>query len=239
MNSAILKASPDYGFYGIIDKNGQYLPDTVLLLDEDSDLVNLSELIDKPTLLSFVYFKCQGFCTQALEGIAEIIIRSDLTPGVQYQIITISIDDKENPSLARTMKQKLLKDVKKKEAQENWKFYTGDSENIKKITSSTGWYFIRDESGFIHPMATILITPKHKISQYFYGTFYMPVHFRLAVADAWMELSEPPRIKTLKYCYDYKSKADKKVRHLAIGFGILTIFAVLGLFLKLSIGTKD
>ena len=236
LTSATLNA--ERGYYGITDKNDQNLPETVLMFNEDSVLVNVTDLIDKPTLLSFVYFRCQGFCNRAMEGIAELIDKSDLTPGVHYQVLTISIDDKEKPSTARLVKQKLLEDVHKMEAQEGWKFFTGNSEYIKRITSSAGWYFVRDESGYIHPLATLLITPKHKISQYFYGTFYMPVHFKLAVNDAWMEQSEPPRIKTLKYCYDYKSKANKKVRHLAIGFGILTIFAVLGLFLKLSVGTR-
>ena len=226
------------GFYGIIDQNGKTLPDTVLLLDEDSNLVNLPYLIDKPTLISFVYFHCQGFCNKGMEGIAELINYCDLTIGTHYQVFTISIDENENPSIARNTKQSLLKNINKKEAKDNWRFFTGNNENIKKLTNATGWYFVKDQTGFIHPMTTILITPKRKVSQYFYGTFYMPVHFTMAVSDAWKELSEPPRIKTLKYCYDYNSRSDRKVRSIAFGFGILTIFAILGLFFKLSIGKR-
>lgn len=221
-------------FYGISEMNGTYLPDTIFLLDEDSLLVNVMDLIDKPTVLSFVYFKCPGLCTPLMKGLAELIDHSDLQIGNHYQIFTISIDDREPPSLARSKKKSFVNSMKKDaDAAENWKFFTGDTQNIHRITSASGWQFKKNEEGFIHAAAVILVTPDKMISQYFYGTFFMPMHFQMAVSDAWKGLSVPARIKTLKYCYDYAIRTNRKVRMLALGFGIFIILAITGIFLRL------
>ncbi len=63
-----------------------------MLVNEDSVMVRFEDLIDKPTLLSFVYYDCPGLCSPVMAGIAEIIGKSDLTLGRDYQVITISIE---------------------------------------------------------------------------------------------------------------------------------------------------
>jgi protein SCO1/2 len=221
-------------FYGITEKNGTYLPDTIILFDEDSVPVNVVDLIDKPTLISFVYYKCPGLCSPLMKGLAELIDNSDIQAGTHYQIFTISIDAREPPSLAKSMKNSLLVAMKKgSDAEESWKFFTGDAYNIQRITNAAGWQFKRNEVGFIHAMAVILVTPDRMISQYLYGTFFMPMHFQMAVSDAWKGLSVPARIKTLKYCYDYASKTNRNARMVALSFGAFIILAAAGLFLRL------
>lgn len=221
-------------FYGLIEKPGAFLPDTVLLFNEDSVPVNITELINKPTVLSFVYFRCPGLCSPLMKGLAELIDESDIKIGMHYQVFTVSIDSREKPSLARAKKQSYLDIMKKKrEASENWLFFTGDEAAVKKITDATGWQFIKDNNGFIHSAGVMLITPQKMISQYLYGTYFMPMHFQMAVSEAWRGLSSPPRIKTLKYCYDYLKHANKNTRNITIIWGILVIFAAVGLFLKL------
>lgn len=221
-------------FYGLIEKTGEILPDTVLLFNEDSVPVNITGLIDKPTILSFVYFRCPGLCSPLMKGLAELIDESDIAIGAHYQIFTISIDSREKPSLARAKKQSYIDIMKKKtEASENWLFFTGDEAAVKKITDAAGWQFKKDKNGFIHSAGVILITPQKMISQYLYGTYFMPMHFQMSVSEAWRGLSSPPRIKTLKYCYDYLRHVNKYSRNIAVIWGILVIFAAVGLFLKL------
>ncbi|NJK87535.1 MAG: hypothetical protein HC906_17680, partial [Bacteroidales bacterium] len=71
------------------------------MIGTDSSLVNLSTIIDKPTFISFVYYRCTGLCPRLFEGIAEIIDRSDAEAGDSYQFITISIDETETPRMAQ------------------------------------------------------------------------------------------------------------------------------------------
>ena len=78
--------------FGILEKTGEKLPGNVMLVNEDSALVRFEDLIDKPTLLSFVYYECPGLCSPVMAGVGEIIGKSGLTLGTDYQVITISIE---------------------------------------------------------------------------------------------------------------------------------------------------
>ena len=88
--------------YGILERTGEILPENVMITNEDSVKVRFGDLIDRPTLLSFVYYKCPGLCSPLMTGIAEIIQKTDLQIGKDYQVITISVNYQEPVSLARS-----------------------------------------------------------------------------------------------------------------------------------------
>ncbi|MGC8866104.1 MAG: hypothetical protein ACP5O2_10335 [Bacteroidales bacterium] len=69
---------------GIYEHLDEILPDDIWLVKQDSSLVNLKSLIDKPTVISFVYYNCPGLCSPLLDGLAEVITRSDLQLGKDY-----------------------------------------------------------------------------------------------------------------------------------------------------------
>ncbi len=227
----------DY-FYGIEEYTGASLPDTIWVLNEDSVKMNIMPLIDKPTVLSFVYYRCPGLCSPLTKGIAELIDKSSIDIGTHYQVFTISIDEHESPSLARAKKDNYIATMDKKYAAKYWHFFTSDSENIAKLTIAAGWRFKRNGDGFIHSAAIILITPDKRISQYFYGTFFMPMHFEMAVNKAWQNKTSPPRIETAKYCYNYLKKANPNARAWTISWGILVILAALYLFLRMLVTSR-
>ena len=63
---------------GIREKLGDYIPDDVMLNDENGNPVNLKSLINKPTVFSFVYFRCPGICTPLLNGLTKVIDQADI-----------------------------------------------------------------------------------------------------------------------------------------------------------------
>lgn len=227
--------------YGIVEKTGNILPGNVMLLNEDSVLVKFGDLVTKPTLLSFVYFKCPGLCSPVMDGIAEIITKSDLKLGQDYQIITIGINYKEPLRLARAKKASYMKILNSSNARRYWQFYVADSATVKKITDAAGWEFKRTGNDFIHSAATILITPHRKISQYFYGTFILPMHFHLAINDAKGELSDASRIKDQKYCYNFTPLPNKAYSLMvsSAGIGILLVAVILFIWLSLTPRSKQ
>jgi len=221
--------------FGIIDLSGSCIPSDIPLLNEDSVWVKFGDLIDRPTLLSFVYFKCPGLCSPVMDGIAELIEKTDLTLGTDYQIITIGINYKEPLHLAREKKASYLRTMHSDKAGDWWQFYITDSASVKRITDAAGWEFKRAGNDFVHSAATIMLTPKRKISQYFYGTFILPMHFHLAVADAKNEISDASRIKDQKYCYNFIQPLNKPYRILVNSAGIVTLVAASILFIWLSL----
>jgi protein SCO1/2 len=222
--------------YGILEKTGQILPEDVMITNEDSVRVRFGDLIDRPTLLSFVYYQCPGLCSPVMNGIAEIIQKSDLQIGKDYRVITISVNYKEPVSLARSKKASYMRTLHNANAQKYWQFYVADSNAIKTLTDAAGWEFKRTGNDFVHSAATILITPHRKISQYFYGTFILPMHFHLAVNDARGELTDASRMKDQMYCLNYDPLPNKSFSLIvnSAGIGILVLGAILFIWLSLS-----
>ncbi len=222
--------------YGILEKTGQILPSDIYITNEDSVQVKFGDLIDRPTLLSFVYYKCPGLCTPVMNGIAEVIRKSDLKIGKDYQVITISVNQDETPMLAKAKKAAYMSSLNNPEARKYWKFFVADSNAIKILTDAAGWEFKRTGNDFAHSAATILVTPKRMISQYFYGTFILPMHFHLAVNDARAELTDASRLEDQKYCLNYEPKPNKAFSMIvnSTGIGILVLGAFLLIWLSLT-----
>jgi protein SCO1 len=222
--------------YGIRERTGEVLPANVMLTNEDSVQVRFGDLITKPTLLSFVYYKCPGLCSPVMSGIAEIIQKSDLLIGKDYQVITISVNYQETISLARAKKASYMRTLKTAGANRYWQFYVADSNAIRKLTDAAGWEFKRTGNDFMHVAATILITPHRKISQYFYGTFILPMHFHLAVNDARSELTDASRMKDQMYCYNFTPIPNKLFSLIvnSAGIAILILAAILFIWLSLT-----
>lgn len=221
--------------FGITEKHMAQLPKDVQVLNEDSTWVNLADLIDKPTVLSFVYYKCPGLCSPTMEGIAEVIDFTDLKIGKDYQVFTISIDSRETPSVARQKKKNYISLMEKKEAADNWKFFTGDSMNIRKLTDATGFEFKKQGEDFVHSAAIMVLTPTGQVSQYLYGTYYLPMHFKMAILDAYNGEQVPTRIKVLKYCYNFVPDENENVIFLVRTGGFIIATFALGLLLYLVI----
>lgn len=227
--------------YGILEKTGETLPENVMLINEDSVMVRFGDLIDRPTLLSFVYYECPGLCSPVMNGIAEVIQKSDLQIGKDYQVITISVNYQEPVSLARSKKASYMRTLKKPDALKYWQFYVADSTAIKTLTDAAGWEFKRTGNDFVHSAATILITPRRKISQYFYGTFILPMHFHLAVNDARGELTDASRMKDQKYCYNYDQPTNQTYSMIvhSAGIGVLVLAAFLFIWLSLTANPRE
>ena len=223
--------------FGLIEKGGQYLPDSIFVLNEDSVPVDLNRLIKKPTLLSFVYYRCPALCPKTLSGIAELVNFTEAVPGEEYQIITLSINHRESSNEARFTKSNYTAEVEKKIDPYFWRFFTADSISIRKITDAIGWEFRESGEDFVHTTSSVLITPKRMISQYFYGTYFNYMHFDMSVEKANNEEVEPTRLKTLKYCYNYKPQEKGSLLTIFRSFGISLIILVIILYFYLTLRT--
>ena len=212
---------------GIYERLDSILPDDIVFLDKDSNQVNLKTLIDKPTVLSFVYFECPGLCTPLLNGISEVIDRSDVVLGEDYQMVTISFNEDDTPKLGQKKKKNYVTSIKKPIDESNWIWLTGDKENIDKISDAVGFKFKRDGDDFLHPAALIAISPKGKVTRYLHGTYFLPFDLKMAVVEAAEEKSGPTINKLLKFCFSYDAEGKKYVLNITSVSGTLIIILVL------------
>jgi protein SCO1 len=189
---------------GIVEKLDQTLPLDLTFYNENNDTVTLKSLINKPTILSFVYFDCPGLCSPLQDGIADVVSKMDLVFGKDYDIITISFNTKDTPEKARIKKQNFIQKIDEKD-RGHWTYLTGDLENIQKITEAAGFRYKPMGLDFAHPATIILVSPEGKITRYLYGVSFLPFDVKMAVFEADKGIAQPTRSKILQYCFGYDS----------------------------------
>ena len=188
---------------GIQEKLGQTIPLDQELYDETGHLVTLKSLVNKPTIFTFVYFRCPGICTPLLNELTKVVDKTDLVLGKDYQIITISFDHRETPDMAAGKKDNYMQLLKKPEDPNGWRFLTGDSLAIQRVTDGAGFYFTRSGNDFIHAGALIVVSPEGKITRYINGIQYLPFDVKMAVYEATTGKVGPTIAKLLTFCFSY------------------------------------
>lgn len=227
---------------GITEHLDQYLPTGIMLTNEQGQLVDIRSLIDKPTVVAFVYYNCPGICTPLMDGIAQVIGRVDMELGKDYQVLTISFNPEDGYALAVKKKvnyMNFIRDQWEKAGISDslntagWQFFTGDSANIAAVTDALGFHYKKVGTEFLHTGGLILLSPDAKIVRYINKTFFIPFEFQMAVTEASNGKSGPTINKLLSYCYTYDTAGQgyvldvTRVSAIIILFFALLIFAIL------------
>jgi protein SCO1 len=191
------------GEVGIDEKLGATIPLDLVLKDEEGNPVKLGTLIDKPTILTLNFFRCTGICTPLLNGVVEVINRSEALPGRDYQIVTVSFDDRDTPEVAMGKRTNYLKQIQKPFPPTAWHFLTGDAATTKALCDSVGFKFKRQGDQFIHAGAIIFLSPKGQVTRYMYGVTFLPADVQMAVNEAAKGEVRPTINKWLQFCFSY------------------------------------
>ena len=221
---------------GFGEKLGADLPLNLTFFDEYGQPVTLGSLINKPTILNLVYFRCAGLCSPLMNGIADVINRLDMQPGKDYQVITISFDPTDDYLRAVEKKKNYFESMQKKIPDDSWRFLTGDSVNIVKITDAVGFRYIRQGKDFIHSAGIMAVSPKGKIARYLYGTAFLPFDVKMALTEASEGRSTPTIAKIVKLCYSYDPDGRKYVLNITriAGGGILVLIVAFVAFVTMK-----
>lgn len=225
--SSLLFANNKQPEVGIVEKLGNKIPMDLSFVNSDGKLLQLKELIKKPTILMFVYYHCPGICSPLLTSVSEIVDKIDLIPGKDYQLITISFDHNETYDKAKKWKNNHLTALNRPIDPNGWEFLVGDSISVKKITDAVGFYFKPDGRGdFIHGAAVYAISSNGIISRYLLGTEFSPFDFKMAVLDAERGLTLPTVNRLLKFCYSYDPQGRKYMFNVTRIAGTLLLFSL-------------
>jgi len=197
---------------GIIEHLGEFAPLDLSFIDENGDSVVLNQLINKPTVVSLVYFNCPGICSPLLGGVVDVLDRMDMKPGEDYQVVTISFDPTDTPELAGDKKRNYLKAFRRGPfPEEHWKWLTGDSISIAKFTDAVGFKYKKEGQDFIHAGALIVLAKDGKISRYLRGIEFQPFDLKMAITEASEGRTGPTITKVLLYCFSYDPAGKKYV----------------------------
>ncbi len=210
----------------ITEHLGARLPLDLTFNDAYGNPVLLKDLVDKPTIIDFVYYECPGICSPLMTEVAHVANNSDLVPGVDYQILSISMDETETPAIAKKKKQTFLSLIDNKDFPDSaWRFLTGDSLSIDKLTRAAGFNFKRTGRNFIHAGVLIFVSPEGEVCRYLYpdysqtrGFGILPFDFKMAVLETAQGKKTPVIGRVLQFCFSYDPQGKTYV------FNILRIF---------------
>ncbi|RUT79381.1 SCO family protein [Ancylomarina longa] len=220
---------------GVIEHLNDTIPNDIQLINEKGETVSLKAQIDKPTALIFVYFRCPGICSPLMDGLADVIQKSDLKLAKDYQVLTISFDPSETTDLAVKKKNNYKSLITGQNTQEGWQFFTADSANIAEATKMMGFRYKKTGNDYTHAATVIVISPEGKITRYLNGTYFLPFEFKLAMLEASKGQAGPTINKILQYCYSYDPVGHAYVLNITKITGAIILLMGLIVFLLLII----
>ncbi len=222
---------------GVNEKLGDYIPLDLTFHDEEGKLIKLKDSFQngKPVILTLNYFECPRLCTFVLNGLLDAVNQlGSLSLGQDFKIISVSFNPAETPELAKTKAHnyhKALKNVQSSE--DDWRFLTGDAENISKLTEAVGFKYKKDGEEFAHSSVLVVLTPQGKISRYLYGVQYNPKDVKLSLLEASDGKIGSSNVlnKVLLYCYEFdpvgKRYALQALNVVKLG-GVITLLSLCG-----------
>jgi protein SCO1/2 len=221
---------------GVTEKLGQFVAADARFLDENGRAVTIGQVVDKPTIFVPVYFSCPNVCAIIQSSLTQVLPDVKLTPGEDFQVVSVSFDETDTPELAANQKRNYLAAMDFKYPEDGWRFLTGDKENIRRLMDSLGFGFRRQGKDFMHPVAVMAVSPKGKIVRYLYGTRPLAFDLTMAATEAGREQVGLSVKRVLAYCFSYDPEGKRYVFNFMkiTATGILVMLGVLLVSLMLA-----
>jgi len=186
---------------------GEHVPLDLIFNDEEGNPISLAEAGQgRPIILALVYYNCTSICNPFLNAIVDVINQSPsgFLPGDKYNVVTVSFDPSEDHEIAALKKQSYfnLFEGTKDIPESSFRFLTGDTTSIRKLTESVGFHYTADTTGgFMHASSIIVLSPSGIISRYIRGLYFLPVELMVSVTNAMEGKWAPTIRKIVKFCF--------------------------------------
>jgi protein SCO1/2 len=173
----------------ITNKPDAQVPLDLQLADESGQTVKLGDYFqsNRPVLLVMVYFGCPQLCSLTLNGVTDAVRQIDLQPGREFEIVTVSFDPKEGPSLAAEKKANYIKSLGNTAAAAGWHFLTSsDPAAAKTLGDAIGFGYRQDpKTGlYLHEAGIYLCTPGGRVSRVERNVTFDPIALRDSLIHA-------------------------------------------------------
>lgn len=194
------------------ERSGQTIPLDLTFQNEEGETVRLGDYFGhgKPVVLNLGYYGCPMLCSMVLNGFVDALTAIELEPGRDFDIVTVSIDPKEKPALAKAKRAAYLEKLGKPGAAEGWHFHTGEEGAIQQLAEAVGFEYRYDEKiqQYAHPAVIFVLTEDGRVSRYLYGIQFKPKDLRLALLEASHGTIGTTVDRLLLFCYHFDPEAN-------------------------------
>lgn len=154
--------------------------------------VTLRQLLDgkHPVLLVIAYARCTMLCSLVLRGVTEVARALPRTPGVDYKLVLIGLDDNETIDEARRKQASLLAGLgpvpEATPSPERWPYLVGPRASIDAVANALGFRYAWDArtEQYAHPAVIFALTPDGRVARYLHGVQFAPDDVSSALDDA-------------------------------------------------------
>lgn len=232
---------PELRGIAIEERLGQSVSLSAPLVDHTGAQVKLADYFTakRPVIVVLNYYSCPTLCSLVLNGLLEGMRGLEYLVGQEYQLVSVSIDPREKPELAKSKRAAYLTALGPertgKMTDRDWPFLTGTEENVSAIARAVGFHYRYDAATnqYAHAAGIFVLTPDGRISRVLYGIQFPPRDLRLALVEASQGGIGSPVDRLLLLCYHY----DPQTRRYGLTpmalmriAGVLTV-VVLGMYL--------
>jgi len=225
---------------GVEEHLGDTIPMDLAFTDHFGNTVTLDKYFDgeKPVVLTLSYYTCPMLCPMILNGLATTADSLNWSPGNDYRIVSVSINPRETPDLAKATREKFAGQMPVPLTSTGWMFHVGKEENIRKLADAVGFQYkyVEANQQYAHPAVYFILSPAGKITRYLYGINQKKKDVRLALVEASEGKIGNVMDKVLLYCCQFDPEAGtytteaNRVMNLAAATTALLMGSVLGVF---------
>ncbi len=187
----------------------------------------------RPVVVNLVYFDCPMLCNVFLDGFVDVLGQLDWTPGKEFEIVSVSIDPKDDAAGAMKKRAHFVEKLGRPAAAQGWHFLTGDEASIKELADSLGFAFryLEERGEYAHSAGLFVATPSGRVSRVLTGVAFEPQTLRLSLVEASNGKIGSPMDQILLFCFAYDHTAGRygpTAMKLMRVFGALTLVALTG-----------
>ncbi|MGE4233427.1 MAG: heme o synthase [Bacteriovoracia bacterium] len=213
---------------GFKEHLGQKIDTSLTFTDEQGKEISLSSKFDgkRPVALFLMYYGCPNLCGLFMNGVVESFKKLDWTPGEQFQIVTVSIDPREDFEIADEKKKSVLESYGRNgpNVEQGWSFWTTAgiektgtkidpmaNSNVKTLANQVGfgYKYDKEQGQYAHVAGIVILTPEGRISRYLYGIDFKPKDVKLALVEAGGNKIGSIIDRFMLFCYNYDPKTKK------------------------------
>ncbi len=225
----------------ILEHLGDTIPLNTVLIDDDGKEITLGAILasGKPIMLHMGYYKCPMLCTLVLNEAIRSLAKVELSIGKEFDLVSISVNPKENSELAHAKKLGYLAEYARAGSDRGVRFLTAPAtaEGAKApaaIAESVGFQYKELPSGeYSHPAMLAMIASDGRIVRYLYGVKFDPTTMRMAIVEAGEGKIGTPLDRFILWCHQYDPSSQGYVvfamRLMKIGGAITVVVIAAGL----------
>lgn len=175
----------------IEDKAGVQVPLDIAMTNQDGKAVVLKDYFrdgdNRPAILTIGYYGCPMLCSLVLNGMLEGLKGLSYDIGEDYRIISVSIDDREQPELARKKRDAYAEALSVPEKHKDaWNFHVMSAVEAKRLSDTVGfnYYFDKKNDQFAHGAGFFVLSPEGVLTRTLFGISFTSSDIKLSLSEA-------------------------------------------------------